>query len=68
MGHVKKCPKCGSEMTRGNYVWSTPMLGYAGIRLMKFGDSKGDKLVPFYCPKCGYVELYNEKNVGKGNP
>jgi predicted nucleic-acid-binding Zn-ribbon protein len=64
MVEVMKCPKCGSEMPRGNYV-----CGYRfnGIRLVKFGDFQGDKLVPFYCPKCGYVELYNEKNVGKGD-
>jgi predicted nucleic-acid-binding Zn-ribbon protein len=65
MSEVKKCPKCGSEMTRGNYVWS---YGFVGIRLVKFGHFQSDKLVPFYCPKCGYIELYNEKNVGKGNP
>ena len=37
--------------------------GYGAARLVKFGDVRGDKVVPFYCKVCGYIELYNEKNV-----
>ncbi len=32
-----------------------------GITLLKDGDFVGDKIIPFYCTKCGYIELYNEK-------
>lgn len=28
---------------------------------MKEGDLAGDKIVPFYCEKCGYIELYDQK-------
>ena len=32
--------------------WGTKMVG-------------GDKIVPFCCSNCGYIELYNEKTVKK---
>ena len=32
---------------------------------MKFGDLRGDKVIPFYCKNCGYIELYNEKNLSR---
>jgi predicted nucleic-acid-binding Zn-ribbon protein len=37
--------------------------GYGPVRLVKFGDLRGDKVIPFYCKYCGYIELYNEKNL-----
>jgi predicted nucleic-acid-binding Zn-ribbon protein len=39
--------------------------GYGSVRLVKTGDLPGDKVVPFYCKNCGYIELYNEKNLQK---
>ena len=58
MSQTKKCPKCGSEMVPENYL-----SGYGTVRLVKFGDVRGDKVIPFYCKNCGYIELYNEKNL-----
>jgi hypothetical protein len=48
----------GNEMIRTDYL-----SGYGAVRLMKFGDLRGDKVIPFYCKNCGYIELYNEKNL-----
>ena len=52
-------PKCSSEMVP-DYL-----SGYGAVRLVKFGDIRGDKVIPFYCKNCGYIELYNEKNLKK---
>jgi predicted nucleic-acid-binding Zn-ribbon protein len=57
-----KCPKCNTEMTRADNIPSH--LG-AAARLLKFGDTRGDKIIPFYCANCGYIELYNEKYLRK---
>ena len=58
MCEVKKCPKCDNVMKRGDYL-----SGYGAVRLVKIGDLRGDKVIPFYCENCGYIELYNEKKV-----
>jgi predicted nucleic-acid-binding Zn-ribbon protein len=55
---VKICPKCGGPMEAADYL-----SGYGAVRLVKFGDLRGDKVIPFFCKNCGYIELYNEKNV-----
>jgi len=54
-GGVKKCPKCSGEMEKGKYLYS-----YGGVSFAKKGDFFGDKIVPFYCKNCGYIELYKE--------
>jgi len=43
------------------------IVGYTQpIRIFNKGDSwRGAKVVPFYCQSCGYIELYNEKNMKK---
>lgn len=58
MNESKKCPKCGNIMKKGD-----SLSDYAGSRLIKPGDIRGDKVIPFYCGNCGYIELYNEKNL-----
>jgi predicted nucleic-acid-binding Zn-ribbon protein len=58
MSEVKTCPKCGNVMKRGDYL-----AGYGAARLVKIGDLRGDKVIPFYCENCGYIELYNEKRL-----
>ena len=56
MGEVKKCPKCGGEMEQGNRI-----AGFGGgITFAKRNDLVGDKIIPFYCKNCGYIELYKE--------
>jgi len=53
---AKKCPKCGYPLERGKLV------SYGIITLEK-KDGLTEKVVPFYCRNCGYIELYNEKYV-----
>lgn len=53
MSEVKKCPECGGEMEQGDYL-----RGYAqAVRLIKYGDFRGDKVIPFYCKNCGFIKL-----------
>ena len=47
------CPKCGSQMEEASSL--------GGNTLLKKGDFVGDKVVPFFCKNCGYVELFVEK-------
>jgi predicted nucleic-acid-binding Zn-ribbon protein len=59
MAESMKCPKCGSQLEKGS-------LGYSGrtalpFTILKKGDFVGDKIIPFYCKNCGYIELFSEK-------
>ncbi len=48
-------------MEQGNYL-----SGYGAVRLIKYGDFRGDKVIPFYCKNCGFIKLYREmKEKGK---
>lgn len=62
MNEVLKCPRCGNEMKR-----KRDLVGHSAvaIRVRKSNDWCGDIIIPFECQNCGYVELYNEKYLGK---
>jgi predicted nucleic-acid-binding Zn-ribbon protein len=55
-----ECPKCGNEMKR-----KMDLVGHlsVAIRVRKSEDWFGDKVIPIECQNCGYIELYNEKNL-----
>jgi predicted nucleic-acid-binding Zn-ribbon protein len=58
MQESKKCTKCGSQMEKGGSI------GYYSfdVRLLKtLSEFRGDKIIPFYCKNCGYIELFSEK-------
>jgi predicted nucleic-acid-binding Zn-ribbon protein len=55
MSEVKKCPKCSGEMEQGKRI----VVG-GGITFAKRGDLIGDKIIPFYCKNCGFIEIYKE--------
>lgn len=68
---VRKCPKCGGIMTPG--ILSTKeklhletdlrrrlVRLYIGGWVLRRGDLYGDKIIPFCCKNCGYIELYKE--------
>lgn len=59
---AKKCPKCGGDMAAGDARVSHSAYG---LRLAKFGDIVGDRIIPFYCTECGYIELYKEMKKKK---
>ncbi len=58
----KVCPKCGSEMIAKNKLvgWN-----WQAVSIANSGQAadEGDKVIPFCCQKCGYIELYNERNL-----
>ena len=54
---VKECPKCSGQMVEASrLVTHTRVL--AGVSLAKKGDILGDRIIPFYCKNCGYIEFY----------
>jgi len=57
---VKKCPKCNGEMEQGKRI-----AGYGGVTFAKRGDLVGDKIIPFYCKNCGFIEIYKEMKKKK---
>jgi len=59
MSEVRKCPKCGGEMEKGR------IFTYGGISFAKKGDWFGDKIIPYYCKNCGYIEIYKEMKEKK---
>jgi len=64
MSEGKKCPKCRSQMEKGISLGSVMGHPVGGTTIFKKGDSSlggGDKIVPFYCRNCGYIELFIEK-------
>jgi len=61
MQESKKCPKCGSQMEKGVSLGSFMGHPLGGSTIVKKGDFAGDKIVPFYCKNCGYIELFIEK-------
>ena len=64
MGEVKKCPKCGGEIEKGDRLVGER--GLLSVRFAKKGDALGDHIIPFYCKNCGYIELYKEMKEKKG--
>jgi predicted nucleic-acid-binding Zn-ribbon protein len=61
MSEVKKCPECGGEMEQGDYLREVT----GPVRLIKYGDFRGDKVIPFYCKNCGFIKLYREMKEKK---
>ena len=66
---AKKCPKCSSKMEKGARITSATR-GWIphAVTLAKEGDLFGDKIIPFYCIDCGYVELYKEMKKRRNKP
>jgi len=56
MSDIKKCPKCGGEMTTG--VLSIAGIPYE-VNWRARGLSLGEKIVAYRCRQCGYTELYS---------
>ncbi len=59
-----KCPKCQTDMLEAALGSFSPL-----IKVVKKGDTfaektglgtvlKGSDIKPYYCPHCGYLELY----------
>jgi len=61
-GEVKKCSKCGGQMVEASrlvaHAFSLWGAVLPGVGLAKKRDVLGDRIIPFYCEDCGYIEFY----------
>jgi len=55
MSEAKICPKCGMPMEEGKGIGEVDY-----VVLYRKRRSRGEGIVPFLCPRCGYVELYRK--------
>jgi predicted nucleic-acid-binding Zn-ribbon protein len=55
MSEAKKCPKCGGEMVQGEFLKNLPKVIVSAKKGRRF-----DRVIPTYCKKCGFVEIYKE--------
>jgi len=53
---VKKCPKCNGEMVQGEFLKNLPKV----VVFSKDGRQFFEKVIPSYCKKCGFMEIYKE--------
>jgi predicted nucleic-acid-binding Zn-ribbon protein len=60
MSEEQKCPKCGGNMVEGDRLVPSATHALGIVTLAKRGDILGDAVMPNYCEKCGYIELYKE--------
>lgn len=64
---VKKCPKCGGDMTRGQLLTRHNPLKHYDVVFDYAEQSKllteKKRLVAYACEKCGYVESYLAGNL-----
>ncbi len=60
ISEFRKCPKCGGEMVHGEFLKNLPKV----IAISKKGRSF-DKVIPTYCKKCGFMEIYKEMKENK---
>jgi predicted Zn-ribbon and HTH transcriptional regulator len=56
MSEVKKCPKCKGEMIQGEFLKNLPKV----VVFSKESRRSLDRVIPIYCKKCGFMELYKE--------
>ena len=54
---VMKCIRCNNEMMVADQISTSG----GAARILKIEDFRGDRIIPFCCSNCGYIELYNEK-------
>jgi predicted Zn-ribbon and HTH transcriptional regulator len=56
LSEVKKCPKCSGEMVQGEFLKNLPKI----VVFSKEGRRSLDRVIPNYCKKCGFMEIYKE--------
>ncbi len=55
MSEYKQCPKCGLVMEEQKSIGiEEPVVLY------KKRSTRGIRMSPFLCPRCGYIELYKK--------
>jgi predicted nucleic-acid-binding Zn-ribbon protein len=66
MEEAKKCPKCGTEMTKGLFVPSVGVVGMQWTDKLEYSKWKFEKMnkiktFQYACKKCGFIETYLDK-------
>ena len=58
---AKKCPKCGGKVERAESLYTSLFLIDSKAVVLETSKSRfGEKIIPFFCKNCGYMELYKE--------
>ena len=57
---VKICPRCEEQLRQGDGAFELVRRGMAGSE-----HSPGLSVSLYFCPKCGYIELYDLKVVSR---
>ena len=58
---TKTCPHCKAQLQPGEGAFELVKKGMAGSD----SSSSGLSVSLYFCPQCGYIELYNLKVVGR---
>jgi hypothetical protein len=56
MSEFTACPKCCGEMVQGEFLKNLPKI----VVVSKEGWRSLDRVIPRYCRKCGFIEIYKE--------
>ena len=56
MSEFTTCPKCSGEMVQGEFLKNLPKIVVVSIK----GQRSLDRVIPKYCRKCGFIEIYKE--------
>jgi predicted nucleic-acid-binding Zn-ribbon protein len=57
---VMKCTKCEAEMVKATATVFGDIFGCTRRDLEKLEELNMDKVQPYYCKNCGYMEFYKE--------
>jgi len=57
---VKVCPRCKAQLQPGDGAFELVRRGIAGSE-----HSPGLSVALYFCPECGYIELYDLKVVSR---
>jgi len=57
---TKICPRCQAQLQLGDGAFELVRRGMVGL-----DSSPGLAVTLYFCPKCGYIELYNLKVVSR---
>ena len=60
---MKTCPKCQRDMIEGRELVSMrplDLLAMQEVRFARKNTIRTDKVVPYFCQNCGYIEMYKE--------
>lgn len=60
MIETKKCPKCGGIMVKGSSENLGVAFGCTRTEPKKPEDLPADRVQPYYCDNCGFMEFYKK--------